>query len=246
MRPLVVLPTYNERENIGCMLAAVRASLPEAHVLVVDDSSPDGTAALAEQAASRLEQIHVLVRAAKEGLGPAYLAGFAWGLEHGFDVMVEMDSDFQHDPVALPTLVGPLEDGYEVVIGSRYVPGGEIPEWAFLRRFISRGGNEWAAFALHLGVNDSTGGFRAYSADLLRRIDLGSVRARGYGFQIEMTYRAELAGARVMEVPIRFSDRSAGTSKMSLHTVVEAFGLVTWWGLARRLGRDAVPRARHV
>ncbi len=236
MKPLVVLPTYNERENISRMLAAVRDSLPEAHVLVVDDSSPDGTAALAEKAATQLEQIHVLIRAVKEGLGPAYLAGFAWGLDHGFDVMIEMDSDFQHDPGVLPSLVSPLARGFDAVLGSRYVPGGEIPDWAPTRRYISRLGNVWAAFALGLNVKDSTGGFRAYSGSLLRRMDLGSVRARGYGFQIEMTWRAQLAGARILEVPIKFSERTAGSSKMSTHTVVEAFGLVTYWGLRRTRG----------
>lgn len=234
MRMLVVLPTYNERENIVRMIEAVRVNLPDAEVLVVDDSSPDGTGQLVQHEAARLGKVQLLTRAKKGGLGPAYLAGFAWGREHGFDVLVEMDSDFQHDPADLPALIVPLGAGYDVVIGSRYVPGGEIPDWAPLRRMISRGGNRWADYALALGVNDSTAGFRAYTADLLARMDLATVRARGYGFQIEMTYRARGAAARILEVPITFHERERGTSKMSAHTVMEAFGLVTWWGIRRR------------
>jgi glycosyltransferase involved in cell wall biosynthesis len=148
-----------------------------------------------------------------------------------------MDSDFQHDPADLPALVAPLGAGYDAVIGSRYVPGGEIPDWAPLRRMISRTGNWWADCALALGVSDSTAGFRAYTADLLVRMNLATVRARGYGFQIEMTYRARGAGARILEIPITFHERERGTSKMSAHTVVEAFGLVTWWGFRRRSRR---------
>ncbi|HLI15376.1 MAG TPA: polyprenol monophosphomannose synthase [Acidimicrobiales bacterium] len=240
MRVLVVLPTYNERENITEVLQAVRAALPEADVLVVDDSSPDGTAELAEKAAAELGGIEVLSRPAKEGLGPAYRAGFALGLARGYDAFVEMDSDFSHDPAALPALVAPIERGAGLVVGSRYVAGGEIPNWSWSRRLLSRLGNYYAKAVLALGVEDSTSGFRVYAADVLRAIDLASVRADGYGFQIEMTYRALRAGARVVEVPIRFVDRVEGTSKMSLHTVVEALALVTAFGL-RRL----VPRRRR-
>jgi glycosyltransferase involved in cell wall biosynthesis len=155
-----------------------------------------------------------------------------------------MDSDFQHDPADLPALVAPLGAGYDAVIGSRYVPDGKIPDWAPLRRMISRAGNRWADSALELGVNDSTAGFRAYTAELLARMDLASVRARGYGFQIEMTYRARAAGARVLEIPITFHERERGASKMSAHTVVEAFGLVTWWGIRRRCGRLIATRTQ--
>jgi dolichol-phosphate mannosyltransferase len=249
VRVLVVLPTYNERENIERILAAVRANLPGADVLVVDDSSPDGTAEVAEKAAAELGSIEVLIRPEKNGLGPAYRAGFAWGLERGYEAFVEMDSDFSHDPAALPELVAPIEAGADLVIGSRYIPGGSIPEWSASRRLLSRSGNIYAKVVLGLGVEDSTAGFRVYSARILGAIDLGTVRADGYGFQIEMTYRARRAGAVIKEVPIRFVDRVEGTSKMSTSTVSEALLLVTgfglkriWQGLSLRL--DAVRQSR--
>jgi dolichol-phosphate mannosyltransferase len=235
MRVLVVLPTYNEGATIERILRRVRAVLTDAEILVVDDSSPDGTAEIAEKIGAELGAIDVLVRPEKNGLGPAYRAGFAWGLERGFDAYVEMDSDFSHNPDALAAVVAPLSNGYEVSIGSRYIPGGTIPNWAVSRRLLSRWGNVYANVMLSLGVEDSTSGFRAYSASVLRRIALDSVRADGYGFQIEMTYRASRAGARIIEVPIAFVDRVEGTSKMSLHTVVEALGLVTLWGVVRVL-----------
>ena len=224
------------------MIDAIGAELPNAEILVVDDSSPDGTGELVRLAAAELGNVHLLTRAEKAGLGPAYLAGFAWGCEHGFSAMVEMDCDFQHDPADLPALIAPLGADYDAVIGSRYVPGGKIPDWSPLRRMISRGGNRWAKYALALPVNDSTAGFRAYTADLLTRMDLATVRARGYGFQIEMTYRARGAGARILEIPITFHERERGTSKMSAHTVIEAFGLVTWWGIRRHKPRLFTPR----
>ncbi|MDA8342286.1 MAG: polyprenol monophosphomannose synthase [Actinomycetota bacterium] len=242
MRSLVVLPTYNEAENIEVVLARVRRALPDGSVLVVDDGSPDGTADLAERVGKELGNVEVLRRPAKAGLGSAYRAGFRWGLERGFDACVEMDSDLSHDPAALPGLLAPLDAGEaEVAIGSRYVPGGTIPNWVWHRRLLSRGGNVYASALLGLGVRDATAGFRAYAASVLRRIDLGAVRADGYGFQIEMTARAKLAGARVVEVPIRFVDRAEGESKMSGHIVVEALGLVTWWGLRRLAGRPMFP-----
>ena len=237
MRVLVVLPTYNESATIGPILRAVRGALPDADVLVVDDSSPDGTAKLAREAGDELGSIHILSRTTKEGLGPAYRAGFAWGLERGYEAFVEMDSDFSHDPGALAQIVAPLDQGYEVSIGSRYVPGGRIPDWKLIRRLLSRGGNIYADWCLSLGVKDSTAGYRAYAATVLRRIDLATVRASGYGFQIEMTYRSIRAGARVIEVPIRFVDRVEGTSKMSMHTVTEALGLVTLWAIERLVGK---------
>jgi dolichol-phosphate mannosyltransferase len=233
MRVLVVLPTYNEAENISNVLQLVRESLPEASVLVVDDNSPDGTADLAEKAGEQLGQIEVMRRAGKAGLGSAYRDGFRWGLEEGYEALVEMDSDLSHDPKSLPNLVGPLQTGHDVVIGSRYVPGGSIPDWSASRRLISRGGNVFAAFMLGLPVKDSTAGYRAYASSILRKIDLASIRADSYGFQIEMTYRTLQAGARIEEVPITFVDRTLGSSKMSTYTVVEAFALVTWWGLQR-------------
>jgi len=235
VRVLVVLPTYNEAANIATVLERVRLALPDASILVVDDNSPDGTADIVEKSAATLEQISLLRREAKVGLGSAYRDGFRQGLAEGYDVLVEMDSDLSHDPDALGSLVAPIGEGFEVSIGSRYVPGGSIPDWTLARRLLSRGGNLYADLMLGLGVRDSTAGFRAYAATLLRRMDLDSVRADSYGFQIEMTYRALRAGARVMEVPIRFVDRALGTSKMSTYTVVEALVLVTWWGMKRFL-----------
>ena len=236
MRVLVVIPTYNESENIERVLRRIRDALPEATVLVVDDGSPDGTADQAETLGKELGQVELLRRTEKSGLGSAYRAGFRWGLDHGYDACVEMDADLSHDPDALPGLVAPLEKGFELVVGSRYVPGGTIPNWAWHRRLLSRGGNIYASSLLGLGVTDSTSGFRAYAAPVLRLIALDKIRADGYGFQIEMTYQAKRAGAPIVEVPIRFVDRVEGESKMSTFIVVEAFGLVTWWGLQRLVG----------
>ena len=237
MRVLVVLPTFNEAATIENILDRVRKALPEASLLVVDDNSPDGTAKIVADYAERFASVDVLSRPAKMGLGSAYRDGFKWGLERGYEAMVEMDSDFSHDPDALPTVVAPLAEGYEVCIGSRYVPGGSIPNWSLPRRLLSRGGNIYADLMLGLHVRDSTAGYRAYAATVLRRIDLSSVRAGSYGFQIEMTYRAIGVGAKVTEVPIRFVDRELGTSKMSTYTVAEALFLVTWWGAKRGAGR---------
>ncbi len=233
VRILVVVPTYNEAANIEALLREVHAALPDAGILVVDDGSPDGTAELAEKAAVEIDDVHVLRRTEKSGLGSAYRAGFHWGLAAGYDACVEMDADFSHDPAALPGLVGPLEDGYELVVGSRYVPGGSIPNWSWSRHLLSWGGNRYADAVLGLGVRDSTAGFRAYAASVLERLDLDRIRAEGYGFQIEMTYRVKQAGAPITEVPISFVDRVAGESKMSSAIVVEAFLLVAWWGLGR-------------
>jgi dolichol-phosphate mannosyltransferase len=233
VRPLVVIPTFNESENIERILHRIRASLPEAGILVVDDGSPDGTGDLVKAVAGDLPDVHLLARTEKAGLGSAYRAGFAWGLARGYDACIEMDADFSHDPAALPSVVAPLAQGYDVSIGSRYVEGGTIPNWAWHRHLLSRGGNRYASRVLGLGVADSTAGFRAYSAGILRQLDLDRVRAEGYGFQIEMTYRARQHGATIIEVPISFVDRAAGESKMSSVIVIEALGLVTWWGLGR-------------
>lgn len=241
MRVLVVLPTYNESANIEEVLRLTRDSLPDGGVLVVDDGSPDGTAEIAERIGQEIGGVDVLRRTAKTGLGSAYRAGFRWGLERGWDVLVEMDSDLSHDPRALPNLVGPLSEGYDLVVGSRYVPGGSIPKWKRSRFLLSRGGNLYAAAVLGLPVTDSTSGFRAYRSDVLDRIDLDRVRADGYGFQIEMCYQVIRHGGRVTEVPIRFVDRVEGESKMSGGIVTEALALVTWWGL-QRLWRAAVGR----
>jgi dolichol-phosphate mannosyltransferase len=233
MPTLVVIPTYNEAQNIDRVLRAVRLSLPEAGILVVDDGSPDGTADMAEKLGTELGSIDVLRRTAKSGLGSAYRAGFAWGLDRGWDAFVEMDADLQHDPGALPGLVAPIADGFDLVVGSRYIPGGSIPGWHWHRKLLSQGGNIYAAALLGLGIKDSTSGFRVYSARILHDIDLGQVRAEGYGFQIEMVRQVLDHGGRVVEVPIRFVDRTEGESKMSMHIVVEALALVTWWAVLR-------------
>jgi dolichol-phosphate mannosyltransferase len=244
VRILVVVPTYNEAENIATVIQRVKKALPDAGILVVDDGSPDGTADLVEALVEPTDQVAVLRRARKSGLGSAYRAGFAWGLERGYEAYVEMDADLSHDPDALPELVAPLAAGHEVSIGSRYVRGGSIPNWSWSRHLLSWGGNRYASALLGLGVADSTAGFRAYSASVLRRLDLDAVRAEGYGFQIEMTFRAKQAGASIVEVPICFVDRVAGESKMSSAIVVEALGLVTWWGLGR-LVPPSLHRARR-
>lgn len=236
MRVLVVLPTYNEAANIDTVLRRVREAAPDATLLVVDDNSPDGTAKLAEETGGEIGGVEVLCRPGKAGLGSAYREGFAWGLERGYDAFVEIDSDLSHDPAAIPSLLAPLAEGYELVIGSRYVPGGSIPDWSWHRRLLSKGGNVYSSLLLGLHVADSTAGYRVYAASVLRRIELASVRADSYGFQIEMTYRAIAAGAKVREVPIRFVDRVVGTSKMSFYTIAEALALVSWWGLRRLLG----------
>jgi dolichol-phosphate mannosyltransferase len=239
VRVLVVLPTYNEAENIDRVLRRIRAALPDGTVLVVDDGSPDGTATLAEKLGAELGNIEVLRRSAKSGLGSAYRAGFAWGLRQGWEAFVEMDADLSHEPEALPSLIAPLTEGVDLVVGSRYVPGGSIPNWRWHRRLLSQGGNVYAALLLRLHVADSTSGFRAYRADALRSIDLDAVKAEGYGFQIEMVYQVLRHGGHVTEVPIRFVDRVDGKSKMSMHIVVEALLLVTWWAL-KRAGRVLV------
>ena len=235
MRPLVVLPTYNEAENVAEVLRRIRTAVPAAEVLVVDDNSPDGTAGLAEALAPELGGIQVLRRPGKSGIGNAYRAGFRWGLERGFDAFVEMDADLSHDPAQLPDLLAGL-DGADLVIGSRYIPGGSIPNWAPHRRLLSEAGNRYAALALGMRIRDLTSGFRAYSGATLTDLDLDRIRADGYGFQIEMAFRAHRRGWRVTEVPIRFVDRVEGQSKMSMRIVVEALALVTLWGVRRLFG----------
>ncbi len=238
MSPLVVLPTYQEAENVRDILTRIRAAVPGAHVLVVDDGSPDGTADLAEQAAADLGQIDVLRRTAKNGLGPAYRAGFAWGIERGHDVLVEMDADGQHDPAVLPDLIGALDVwDADLAIGSRYVPGGAVPGWPANRRLLSRWGNRYISMMLGLPVRDATAGFRAYRTAIIEKIGLDRVRADGYGFQIEMAYAVARAGGQITEIPITFRDRERGVSKMSPNIVGEALLLVTRWGVRDRTER---------
>jgi len=244
MRVLVMLPTYDEIENIQDVLERTRRALPDADVLVIDDGSPDGTAEAAEKLGAEMTgefagagRVEVLRRASKSGLGSAYRAGFRIGLARGYDVMVEMDADLSHDPADLPRLVAPAVAGADLAIGSRYVPGGDIPDWKWVRRMISRGGGLYARTLLGLSVHDATAGFRAYHRRLLSQLDLDAVRADGYGFQVEMTYLTERVGGRIAEVPITFRDRSLGRSKMSSRIVVEAFLLVTWWAFRDRVLR---------
>jgi glycosyltransferase involved in cell wall biosynthesis len=237
VRALVVVPTYLEAPNIGEVLTRIRAALPGADVLVVDDNSPDGTGALAEAAAAELGQIEVLHRPSKDGLGPAYRAGLGLGLERGYDVLVQMDADLSHDPATLPTLLGAIEGGADVAIGSRYVPGGSIPHWPWHRRALSRWGNAYTGAALRTGVADATSGFRSYRATRLDAIGLADTRATGYGIQIEIAYRMSKAGATIVEVPIAFTDRTRGASKMSLKIIAEEMLLVSWWGLRDRVVR---------
>jgi glycosyltransferase involved in cell wall biosynthesis len=239
VRTLVVLPTYQEATNVAAVLTRLRTAVPDASILVVDDASPDGTADIAERVGRELGQIEVLRRPGKDGLGSAYRAGFAHGLANDFDVMVEIDADGSHDPLALPTLLARVEDGADLAIGSRYVEGGSIPDWPRIRRWISVFGNRYTEALLRLGLRDATAGFRAYRADALRRIDLPSVRADGYGFQVEMAYRIARTGGRIDEVPITFTDRVEGVSKMSWRIVLEALVLVTAWGV-----RDRLPGSR--
>ncbi|HEX7131981.1 MAG TPA: polyprenol monophosphomannose synthase, partial [Iamia sp.] len=201
----------------------------------VDDNSPDGTADLAEAAGRDVGQVDVLRREEKGGLGPAYRAGFAWGLDRGFTVLVEMDADLSHDPEALPDLLAAVDDGADLVIGSRYVKGGAVPGWPRHRLAISRIGNAYVHLALGIRVKDATAGFRAYTAEALRSLDLESITSYGYGFQIEMAYSLIRNGHRVVEVPITFRDRVRGTSKMSLSIVGEGLRLVAWWGLRDRV-----------
>jgi len=218
----VILPTYNEAENLERIVAAVLEQLSESdRVLIVDDNSPDGTGEIADRMADSNDAISVLHRQHKEGLGPAYLAGFRVALEGGAQRIVEMDADFSHDPSYLPTLIGAADD-YDLVIGSRYVPGGGVTDWGPMRRFISRGGSTYARVALGLPVRDLTGGFKCFRREVLEAINLDTIEARGYAFQVETTYRALKAGFRVVEIPIVFKDRTDGTSKMSRSIVAEA------------------------
>jgi dolichol-phosphate mannosyltransferase len=230
----VILPTYNEAENLERIVAAVLEQLPESgRILVVDDNSPDGTGEIADGLAASNDAISVLHRARKEGLGPAYLAGFRVALEAGAARIVEMDADFSHDPAYLPQLIGAADD-YDLVIGSRYVPGGGVTDWGPMRRFISRGGSTYARITLGLPVRDLTGGFKCFRREVLEAIDLDTIEARGYAFQVETTYRALKAGFRVVEIPIVFRDRADGTSKMSRAIVAEAMWRVPALRFRRR------------
>jgi dolichol-phosphate mannosyltransferase len=245
--PWVVLPTYNEADNLAPIAAAILAALPDATLLVVDDGSPDGTGSVADELAAAEPRIRVRHRAAKQGLGRAYLDGFAVALDGGATIVCQMDADWSHEPGALGSLVAPIRaDTADLVIGSRYAPGGRVVDWGLGRRVISRGGSLFARLVLGLSPNDLTGGFKAWRAATLAAIPFDGVHAGGYVFQIEMTYRASRAGARVSEVPITFRDRRVGQSKMSRRIVVEALVVVVQLRLDElaRAARHAAGRAR--
>jgi dolichol-phosphate mannosyltransferase len=231
---VVCLPTYNERENLEAMLRALRDK--GVHVLVIDDNSPDGTGELADRLAEELDYVSVLHRPGKEGLGPAYLAGFHRALADGAQLVLEMDCDFSHNPNDVPRLVAAAADA-DLVLGSRYVPGGGVRNWGLLRRVISAGGSWYARVLLQVNVRDLTGGFKCYRRVVLETIDLDAIHSKGYAFQIETTYRALRAGFRVTEVPITFVDREAGGSKMSKAIVAEAIWKVPLLRLAALAGR---------
>lgn len=232
MRTLVVVPTHNEADNVGVVLDEIDKHIPEADVLVVDDASTDGTRDIVRSRPGFGDNLRLLERPAKLGLASAYVEGFRVALDEGYETVAEIDADRSHDPAVLPTMVDVAGHGIDVVIGSRYVPGGAVTGWSHRRTWLSRWGNRYAAIVLGLAINDATAGYRVYRADSLRRIDLDAIHSDGYVFQIEMTYRAVTGGMSVVEVPIDFRDRVAGHSKMSSHIVREAFTRVTWWGLS--------------
>ncbi|MCU1444723.1 polyprenol monophosphomannose synthase [Cryobacterium sp.] len=237
---VVIIPTYNERENVGPIVSRVRASVPEAEILVVDDASPDGTGDLADRLAAEDASVHVLHRSAKNGLGAAYLDAFAWGRERGFDYLVQLDADGSHLPEQLPALLTAAGTA-DVVMGSRWIPGGRVENWPWHRRMLSRGGSLYSRLLLRLPQHDVTGGYRVYSADALERMQLGSVDSLGYCFQIDMLLHAVRARLRVVEIPITFVERTLGTSKMSGGIVFEAMGRVTIWGLTGHGARNSNP-----
>ena len=243
-RTVIIMPTYNERQNLEIIAGRVRESVPTADLLVVDDNSPDGTGDLADKLAETDQHIQVMHRTEKAGLGRAYVAGFSWALERGYDVIVEMDADGSHRPEDLPRLLTALA-GADAVIGSRYVPGGTVVNWPKSREFLSRGANIYNRLMLGVSVKDATGGFRAYRAATLRKIDLNNIESAGYCFQIDMTLRVLQAGLKLIEVPITFVERERGKSKMSNAVIREAFFRVAQWGITARLhGRSAASPRR--
>jgi len=233
-RVLIVMPTYNERQNLESVAGRIREAVPDADLLVVDDNSPDGTGDLADKLAEVDPRVQVMHRTEKAGLGRAYVAAFAWALEHGYDLIVEMDADGSHRPEDLPKLLAVSEQA-DAVIGSRYVPGGTVVNWPKSREFLSKGANLYNRIMLGVKVKDATGGFRVYRAATLRRIDLNGIESAGYCFQIDMTLRVLQAGMTITEVPITFVERERGASKMSRTVIFEAFGRVARWGIGARL-----------
>ncbi|MFJ8592366.1 polyprenol monophosphomannose synthase [Streptomyces sp. NPDC093598] len=234
-RILVVVPTYNEADNITAVTSRLRSAVPRAHLLIADDNSPDGTGKIADELAADDDHVHVLHRPGKQGLGAAYLAGFRWGMERGYDVLVEMDADGSHRPEELPRLLAVLGMGADLVLGSRWVPGGRVVDWPVSRRWLSRGGSAYSRRLLRLPVRDVTGGFRAFRLRTLRGIGLEDVESQGYCFQVDLLRRTVERGFRVAEVPITFVERQRGASKMNRAIVIEALWRVTVWGLRSRL-----------
>jgi dolichol-phosphate mannosyltransferase len=232
-RTLVVIPTYNERDSLAPLVAAIRSGYPDLSLLVVDDASPDGTGRLADELSANDTSISVLHRAAKDGLGVAYRAGFEWGLKQGYERFVEMDADGSHAPADLQRLLN-ASHGADLVIGSRWVPGGQVLNWPRRRLLISRAGTQYARLMLRLPVQDATAGFRVLSRRAVEAIDLDDIASHGYCFQIDVTRRLHRAGLRIAEVPVTFVERTRGRSKMTLGIVFEALWRVTWWGLARK------------
>lgn len=235
-RVLVIVPTYNERENLPLILDRLHGAVPEVDVLVVDDGSPDGTGEIADERAAADQRIHVLHRTAKNGLGAAYLAGFDWALGRGYDVVVEMDADGSHAPEQLPRLLHTLAHA-DLVIGSRYVGGGSVVNWPARRQLLSRGANLYTRLALGSRLRDMTAGYRAYRTDVLRNLHLGDVASQGYCFQVDLAWRTLRAGYRVAEVPITFTERQIGSSKMSGSIMTEAFWNIARWGVAHRISQ---------
>jgi dolichol-phosphate mannosyltransferase len=237
-RTLVIIPTYNERENLPLIVGRVHAARPDVHVLIVDDGSPDGTGQLADELAlADPDRVHVMHRISKDGLGAAYLAGFAWGLGREYTVLVEVDADGSHAPEELSRLLEAVDAGADLAIGSRYVPGGTVRNWPWRRLALSRTANTYSRVLLGVDINDITAGYRAYRREVLEKIDLGAVDSKGYCFQIDLTWRAINAGFTVVEVPITFTERELGVSKMSGSNIREAMSKVAEWGIRGRLDR---------
>ena len=230
-RVLVIVPTYNERENLPMITRRLREALPEVHLLVADDNSPDGTGRIADELAEADDHIHVLHRTSKQGLGAAYIAGFHWGLAEGYDVLVEMDADGSHQPEELHKLLDAVTQGADLAIGSRWVPGGKTVNWPVSRELLSRGANTYVRLVLGIPVRDATAGFRAYRAATLEKIGLDDVESQGYCFQVDLTLRTVRQGLRVQERPITFVERTVGSSKMSRRIIIEAFWRVAVWGV---------------
>jgi dolichol-phosphate mannosyltransferase len=235
-RILVIIPTYNEVDNIRPVVTRVRTAVPEAHVLIADDNSPDGTGKVADEMAAEDERVRVLHREGKEGLGAAYLAGFRWGIDNGYDVLVEMDADGSHQPEELPRLLTALK-GADLVLGSRWVPGGRVVNWPRSREFISRGGSMYSRTLLGMPLKDITGGYRAFRKETLLGLGMDDVASQGYCFQVDLAHRAVQAGYQVVEVPITFVERERGDSKMSRDILVEALWRVTAWGVRSRVNQ---------